>query len=152
MHDSVITDELKSLIGKEWEPEIFDVEKGHIRKFAQAVGDTNPLWQDEHFAKNTIHRGIIAPPTFLVDDGTIKIADKLMIVDCPLPAFMNAGQEIELYEPMRPGDVITTRAKLTDLNEKAGRNGALLFMTVEVTCTNQDNKLVCKHRHIFVRK
>ena len=37
--ESLITPELKELLGKELPPERFEVEKGHIRRFAQAVGD-----------------------------------------------------------------------------------------------------------------
>jgi len=34
-----------------------------IRHFADAMGDRNPLWRREDYAKNTRWGGIIAPPT-----------------------------------------------------------------------------------------
>lgn len=35
-----------------------------IRQMADAVGDRNPIYQDEAFAKSTVHKGIVAPPTW----------------------------------------------------------------------------------------
>ena len=81
-----------------------------------------------------------------------EMADRLIEAECPLPAFINAGTELEYFKPIRLGDTITTVAKLVDLTEKEGRNGKLLFMTVEVTYTNQDNELVVKCTNNFVRR
>jgi len=54
---------------------------------------------------------------------------------------------------MKPGDIITTVAKLSDVQEKSGKNGSrLLFLHVEVSYTNQDGVLVAKCRNIFIRR
>lgn len=53
-----------SIIGSSSESETFEIEKGAIRRFAEAVGDDNPLYTDEAFAKECGYRSIIAPPTF----------------------------------------------------------------------------------------
>ncbi len=42
----------------------FAVEASHIMMFARSVGDTNPIYRDEEYAKGTEPGGIIAPPTF----------------------------------------------------------------------------------------
>lgn len=45
---------LNGLTGSEF---IFEVEKRHIRQFAEAIGDLNPLYVDEEYlAKNVIWR------------------------------------------------------------------------------------------------
>lgn len=36
-----------------------------IRHYADAIGDVNPLWRFEEYARNTRYGGIIAPPRFL---------------------------------------------------------------------------------------
>jgi acyl dehydratase len=147
-----LTEELASMVGKPFPPEIIEVERGHIRKFAEAVGDANPLWQDEAYALKTHYKSIIAPPTFLQDEGTIDAVDKLMEVNCPLKNLLNGGMEVECYEPMKPGDVITTQAKLVSLQEKEGKKGKLIIMVVEVTYTNQQGHLVAIGRHNFIRR
>ena len=40
---TVITKELKDAIGVESEPVTKEIEKGAIIKFAEAIGDTNPI-------------------------------------------------------------------------------------------------------------
>jgi len=54
----------RSLIGTWSEPFVVDVEKGAIRKFAEAIGDPNPLYFDERFARQHGYPGLLAPPTF----------------------------------------------------------------------------------------
>ena len=51
--ESGIPDELRKMVGVEGRRRVFEVEKGSIRKFAQAVGDPNPLWQDEEYARKS---------------------------------------------------------------------------------------------------
>ena len=56
-------DGVKAKIGEEWEPRVYEIEKGMIQRFVQAIDDPNPLWQDEEYAKKSQYGGIIAPPT-----------------------------------------------------------------------------------------
>ena len=62
--EPVVSEELQSLLNVPFGPEVYEIEKGMIRRFVRAVGDSNPLWQDEESAKKTSYGGIIAPPTF----------------------------------------------------------------------------------------
>ncbi len=147
-----IFDELQKMVGKEAPPEVFEVEKGHIRKFAEAIGDLNPLYRDERYARKSRDGGIIAPPTFLQDDGTIKFADNLMVISKPVKGFLNGGVEMQFFKPMKAGDVITTRAKLADVYQKQGKAGVMIFMACEVSFTNQKGELVAIGRHNFIRR
>lgn len=147
-----IMEDLKKMVGVEAPPEVFEVEKGHIRKFAEAIGDPNPLYRDEEYARKSRHGGIIAPPTFLLDDGTITFGDKLM-EDCrPDKGFLNGGIQMDINRQFRAGDVITTRAKLADVYMKEGKFGSMIFMTVEVSYIDQNGELVAVGRHNFIRR
>ena len=42
----------------------FLIEASHIMMFARSVGDSNPIYHDEEYAKSTEIGGIIPPPTF----------------------------------------------------------------------------------------
>jgi len=148
---SSIAEEFVKLIGVEAEPEFWEVEKGHIRRFAQAIGDPNPLWQDEECAGKTRHGEIIAPPFFLIDAGLVKFVDRLVDM-CPHKANINGGTEIEFYGPMRVGDTISTVAKLSEVKERTGKSGMMIFLTVEVTYSNQKGELVAKCRNTFIRR
>lgn len=60
----MIPESAKEFIGKAEPPHVREVEKGAIRRYADAVGNNNPLYSDEEYARNSKHCGIIAPPGF----------------------------------------------------------------------------------------
>ena len=60
----MIPEEMKECIGMVDPPAVYEVEKGSIRRYAEAVGDNNPLYRDEAYASKSRYGGIIAPPGF----------------------------------------------------------------------------------------
>jgi acyl dehydratase len=69
--NSAVTDEgvahLRSYIGKrrEMKPWNSEVTRDNVWHFAAGVGDDNPMWWDEEYAKGTRWGKMIAPPCFL---------------------------------------------------------------------------------------
>ena len=55
---------------------------------------------------------------------------------------MNGGQVETFGVPMRPGDVITSRTRLKDWNERTTRLGLTLFTETEMEWRNQRGELV----------
>ena len=148
---SLVTDELKKLVGVESEPEVWEIEKGAIVKFAQSVGDRNPLWNDPGAASKTRYGGMIAPPTFTSMLRNEKLYDTIFELDLPAKRVLNAGNEIEFFEPIRPGDVITVTGKLANIAEREGNVGRMLVLTFEYTYKNQTGKVVCIGRNNIIR-
>lgn len=136
---SVITDEMRSLLNVEFGPEVYEIEKGMFKKFAQAIDDPNPLWQK------------VAPPTFVTALRLDELTEKVWTVKCPLTRFLNAGNELEYYQPIKVGDVISVTGKLVDLREREGRMGKMVFMTLELTYKNQKGEIVVKGRNTLIR-
>jgi acyl dehydratase len=134
-----ISDEQKKFIGVESEPITHDVERGAIRLFAQAIGDPNPLFNDEKQARKTRFGGMIAPPTYV----RLLMPREMPRVDIPnMPKrLLDGGSEWEFYEPIRPGDRITVIARLADLRETEGRMGAMVVRVTEVRYINQFDEL-----------
>lgn len=60
----------------------------------------------------------------------------------PLPRLMDGGNEIEFFVPVRVGDRLTARSKITDIYQKEGRSGPLIFVVRETTYTNQNDECV----------
>src|ERR1700759_5516863 len=54
----------EKFIGYKIPPTRVEVEKGQLRFFAKATGETNPIYFDEAAAKAGGHPGLPAPPTF----------------------------------------------------------------------------------------
>lgn len=149
--ESVITEEIRNAVGMEFGPYIYEVEKGAIKRVAEAIEDTNPLWQDEEYARRSSYAGIIASPTFLFTLRYDELLQRIRELDCPLKNELNGGSEIEYFQSIRPGDVITLTAKLTGVNERDGRSGKLLFFLIDLTYKNQRGELVAKHRINIIR-
>ena len=49
-----------SWLGKEFDRYAYNVSKEEIVEFAQSVGETNPLYTDEAYARTTPYGGLIA--------------------------------------------------------------------------------------------
>ena len=150
--ESVITEEMRNMLGVEVEPRVVEAEKGHIKKFAEAIGDPNPLRQDLEYAAKSRYGGIITPPTFFQELGLANIVHKLVDMECKLKRHLYGGVDTEYYNPIRPGDVLTARSKLADIYEKEGKDGKLIFMVFEATVTNQRGELVTISRHTFIKR
>ncbi len=54
----------KSVIGKKHAPFTVEVEPRRVRSFAEAIGETDPVYFDEAAAKAQGYRSLPAPPTF----------------------------------------------------------------------------------------
>lgn len=129
----------------------YPVSESDIRKWAIAVywGETPPrIYWDEGYARTTRWGGIIAPEDFnpfawAVPTGEVK---PFGAVPGTTPKkgdnVMNGGQVDTFGVPMRPGDVITSRSRLSHWEEKVGRNGLTLYAYNETEWRNQKGELV----------
>jgi len=140
---------MKAQIGIESEPFSLDIEKGDLIRFAEATSDPNPIFSDELAARSTTYGGLIAAPTYLITMRILK-KDKLRLLR-PLQHSVDGGTIWNYYQPIRPGDRITGRARLTDLFEKTGRLGRMLFEVVEIRYENQFGQTVATQRDTYIR-
>jgi acyl dehydratase len=148
MANKYVTEEALKQIGKAAEPRTLEVERGAIRRFAEAVGDENPLFNNDRDARKTRFGGMIAPPTFCR-----SLMAALPDVKLDMPGFrgLDGGSEWEYFEPIRPGDRITVQSKIADIRESAGRLGPMVFMTTETTYTNQHGQVCAIQRATGIR-
>ncbi len=146
--ESVITQAMRDAVGTETEPVTYDVEKGAIIRFAEAIGDPNPLFNDEVAARRTRYGGLIAPPTFLrsLSPGGLPKTT----VESPYGAILDGGSEWEYFEPVRPGDRITITTKVSDIYERTGRLGNMLFIITDTNYTNQFGKVAATQRSVGI--
>ncbi len=154
---SALTPDVMALLGQEWvftAPE--EVSSASIRKFASAIGDPNPVYHDQDYALKTKYQGIVAPPTFvcetmqylggdLDESGTPARRPRI-----PLGMEIRGGNEYELFQPLRPQDVLTVRWRIADIRERDGRTGKLLFLVSEITYTNQRQEKLAVNRETSI--
>ena len=91
----ILTEEMRQqAIGHESAPVTHDIEKGAIIKFAQAIGDPNPLFNDEVQARKSRYGGLIAPPTFL---RSMVSARPALPFDLPLERLLDRWQRLGVF-------------------------------------------------------
>ncbi len=143
---SVVTEEMKALVGKENPPTTLEVEKTNCRMFARSVGHTDPIFYDEDAAKAQGYRSIVAPPGFM---GTpifnpAASGGRGRGFSTPYKRVLNAGTEYEYLDTICAGDVLTSVTKISGFTERVGGIGPMLITSQETTYTNQDGKVVAK--------
>jgi len=147
--DSLSAEELRSKIGTESAPKVYEIEKGMIRRFVLAIDDPNPLWQDEEYARKSRYGGIIAPPTFVLTIGFDELQQVLESI--PYGGILHGSTELECYQPVRGGDIISVTTKITNIRERQDRRvGKRVFVVIDVTYKNQRQELIAKCRQMII--
>ncbi|MFC2003022.1 MaoC family dehydratase N-terminal domain-containing protein [Chloroflexota bacterium] len=141
-------EELKGKVGTEWQRRAYEIEKGTIRRFAQAIDDPNPLWQDEEYARKTGYDSIIAPPAFITTLGMEQLQH--LLSSEAAETSLHGSTEIECYQPVRAGDTVTVITKIGDFRQRQGQMGQASFVTFYITYENQRGDLVAKCRQMIV--
>ncbi|MDD5759686.1 MAG: MaoC family dehydratase N-terminal domain-containing protein [Desulfobulbaceae bacterium] len=115
--------------------------KDTIRHFAEGIGDKNPLFCNEAYAKKSKYGGVIAHGTFLYT------------VDWAIQGFGGpgvhgwyVGGDWEWYRPVKCGDEFTPVCVLRDLVEKKGKmgGGKTWIDYGDVIYVNQNGEVVGK--------
>ena len=110
-----------------------------IQRYARSIGDNNPLYFDEAYAKTTRFGGLIAPPSI----------HALFLFACTehdhfmrTPGTVNMGQNWWIHEPVRPGGTITLASRCLDKLIRKGNT----FAIHDNVFTNQNGTVVCSGR------
>ena len=152
----MIPEEMKQCIGLVDPPTVYEVEKGAIRRYANAVGDDNPLYKDDEYAAKTKYGGIIAPPGFF--GWPVSSAPMGGAIGKAITAAMNAGyyrildagKSYEFFIPVRPGDILVGSPQIDDIAEKEGKSGPMYIISFKTSYTNQNGDVVANAFQSFI--
>jgi acyl dehydratase len=141
----------RGLIGKEMPPYAVTVERGALKAFARAIGDTNPFYLDDAIGRGSEWGDVIAPPTFATsfrDEAGARAFLAELGVD--ISRVLHGEQEFEIHRQMRPGETYLCRTKVTDIYEKSGKSGRMAFVVRETAITDDTNEIVATARGVTV--
>ncbi|MBN1374595.1 MAG: MaoC family dehydratase N-terminal domain-containing protein [Dehalococcoidia bacterium] len=154
---------LAGLVGKKSKPSIQTVELTALRKIADAVGNRNPLYWDDDYAARSRYGGIIAPPDYFgcplkwpPNAPFINSSDlgaELFAAAAQAGYFraINGGMESEYFLPVRPGDTLVISGEIVGIEEKEGKKGGkMLISIIETTVLNQNGDVVAKQRNTTI--
>ncbi len=141
----------RSILGQVFDETDFPpITKDDILKFAEALGDTNPLYTDEEAAAQGPYGGLVAPPTFVTRLRPQKMTPEHM------PRFgkvgFDGGRDLESFTPVRPGDALKMVSTIHDIYEKTGRSGSMYFIVLRNEITNQNGEKVALVDHRIVQR
>lgn len=140
----------RTKIGHRFPPFQVEVEKGRLRLFAKAIGESNPIYFDESAAKQAGYRTIPAPPTFAfclgrdIPDPT----DTLTLLNIDLASVLHGEQGFDYHSLIYAGDILFAQKQITDIYDK--KNGALEFVEVRTGFHDAGGTLVCEARQTIV--
>ena len=123
-------------IGRSSKPVQNEIEKGAIRKFADAIGDPNPLYRDSEYAATTRYGRIIAPPTYCITLDCGEIEGMSIKED----GLIHGEQEFLYGAPIYAGDVLTCLMTVKNVYERKGSSGRMTFVVVEQQGVNQQGE------------
>ena len=120
-----------AIVGRVFDETTFPpVEADDLVAFARSLGETDPAYAEPG-------PGLRAHPTYCVrfrgrkgfpDDFPAHLLGRMSF---------DAGKDIALGAPIRPGDRITVASSVHEVYEKTGRSGTMTFVVVRFQMTNQ---------------
>jgi acyl dehydratase len=138
----------RALIGTSAAPFVVDVEKGAIRRFAEAIGDSTEIYCDETAARALGYTAIVAPPTF---PTTFRPPSK--------PAWLRgldegrilAGEQGFRYSrPIYAGDLLECELRLTDVQHKTSSKGDMELVVQDLIVMASRGDVVCVNRRVII--
>src|SRR5690606_20150842 len=150
--ESFLTAEVLSYIGKAGKPVTgYSITEQEIRRYCYAVDDLDPRWLDPKASAE----GVSAPPMFvsipfdidrplheISEDGTALEHEGVIFPPLSLKRKLFGGLEIEWFQEIRPGDVLTRQYCVRDIFERRGASGVSVFVRIECAYTNQRGEQV----------
>ena len=133
----------RELIGCKLRPEQYlrDASLDSVTIFSNGIGDLNPLYRDQEYARWTRFGGLIAHPCFPWTHhwpgrsywGLPGVHGFGVAIDC------------EYYRNVRPGDRINIWNRVIDIHEKPSKfSGKMAMQYLESTYINQRDEVLCR--------
>ena len=137
-------------IGHTLPPFQVEVEKGRLRFFAKATGQTDPIYTDEAAARDAGHPGLPVPPTFFfcLEMEAPNPAAIRELLGMDYRSLLHGEQGFSYYTMAYAGDTLTFRQRIEDIYDK--KNGALEFVVRKTRVSNQQGELVAELRCVTV--
>lgn len=133
------------------------MEKGSIARFAEAVGDPNPLYWDEEYAAKSHYGSIIAPPGFFgwpvklgVELPNDLIALVTSLAEAGYGRILDGGIEWEFFKPIMAGDKLTVKTTIRNIMERSGKTGKAVFLFRDITYFDQSGDIVATSRQTTI--
>jgi acyl dehydratase len=137
-------------VGVVSEPRVVDVERGSLKFFAKATGETDPVYLDERAARAAGHPDIPVPPTYFFSmslnprprRGDVFDTDEGLGVE--MSRVLHGEQAFTYHRTVHAGARLTLTQTTTDIFAKKG--GALEFVVQDTRFEDEAGQLCAEMR------
>lgn len=125
----------RELIGRGYPATQYKVSAEAMQKYARAINEDNPRFFDAKIAG-----GIVAPPLFSVVYHPRALGQAIADPELGIvfKRALHGEQDMRFHAPIRPGDEISTSARIGDIRDK----GTGETLSIELISKNQNDELV----------
>jgi 3-methylfumaryl-CoA hydratase len=140
--NQLITDEIKSWIGRATEPVQVEVSRRDIVKYSHATEQRLEKFLRGDEAPPMFLFGADRPLTAIPDLGPDGLWRDPLLPELPLKRVMAGGIKQRYFRAIVPGDVLSISRCISNIYEKIGSSGQLIFVDYELNVHATDGELV----------
>ena len=149
---SLITDEIRDWIGRSDEPVRLEVSRRDIMKYSLATEQRSEKYLRGDEAPPMFFFGANRPLMVITDLGPDGICRDNLSPDLPLKRVMAGGIKQNYARPVLSGETVSISRKITDIYEKTGSSGPLIFIDYEISITAEDGALVMQEKQTRINR
>ncbi len=124
-----------------------EIARGAVRRFGEALGETNPIYFDADAAKAQGYRDMVAPLAF---PFSLRSTLALQEVAPSHRTVLSSDQQIESFETICAGDKILVSSRIAELTQRPGNTGPLEFVVIEDEGRSPEGKLIYRTRRTLI--
>ena len=140
----------QSLRGREYELVSFTVERDHVNRFCDAIGEDAEVFRDPVAARRLGHPEQVAPPTFLTTMQIMTSGQVVLDQELGLnyTLVVHGEQEFEWHRPVVVGDVLSATPRIADIYAK----GPNEFLVIEAEIKDAGGETVVVARSTLLSR
>lgn len=149
----LLTEEHRAWIGTTEPPITVEISRRDIQKYSAATEQRQQRYLDGDEAPPMFVFNLFSTIPALADlrpDGLARSTTPGPSL--PLKRIMAGGTEMQLHRPIRPGDTLVGERTITDMYEKDGRTGPLIFTERLLRITTAAGEPVLEERQISIAR
>ena len=142
----LISAEAKSWIGREAEPIRVEVSRRDIVKYSIATEQRQEKYLRGDEAPSMFMFGALRPLVPMEELGPDGITVDKFIPELPLKRVMAGGTEMTFHRTIHPGDVLIATRSLSEMVEKQGSTGPLIFVSYNLVVKTEGGDMVMEEK------
>lgn len=132
MMTTLLSDDIRAWIGRADLPQRIEVTRRDIIKYAIATEQQQPRYLNGDEAPPMFLFGADRPLSALADLGPDGLRSDSLLPPLPLKRVMAGGVKQRYQRALVPGDVLSITRTLSDIFEKQGASGPLIFVVYDI--------------------